>query len=848
MGRPAILPLFVGLLLLSSCGGGGGGGGGGKGTKNLGALTTCDANQAAVGTTVKCNLKDCPDNCTVFFEKNKQQFYLDQCPDSSNSKDTPVDIQMPSSIQGTGTLFCCGGGNCDDSHRTILADQFTIKPPTQQTTSCPPGEVLQGGSCVIAAGGTGGTGSTATCSSDTDCPTGDKCMSGTCTPAPAGPVACTTNADCITGKKCKAGSCVDLECVTDADCTTGDKTTCSPTGHCVAQSCTSDADCSSKTTCTAGTCEPLGTFDATLTVDKKFDTRLGLVKVSWNVTGVNAKDITDLQIWSDGFYRITIDGGTPGDECKGKPDDMFAGGLGHTRYLLVNGNESNAANLGGDMTSGTAPYDAVKTYMDSAVKCKDDGSNCHGYTPPTPCFLCDQPPACVMTTKDAAGHFVKSGFVYTRVLADKLKFHLYVKAGTLEKAVDSDPVDVDPVTFTANVDVQTDAPKIRVTATGKNISVPIMPPMGCEPPTGNTPDKLGNLASFTMNCPLNSKSQVIEFWATGLGIADSKDATYKVELDPPSSGYPQFQNGALDGNEGHCDCSNGAANACGNWNQCSKQGKLSFSGGVLRKATISKKRDDNSGNYDQVAQKDVPWVGSLEIQAFDRNKFNVCGTSGVFNIFPWKGALPTGNNGDVSVFGSTLKLENVKLPRNNSPCTGYKFVVKDLDGSILPAANDIYAPFPTPPPQPGTLTVEYVEGPGFYTVNGDGGDCNDDSDVHVTATLHWHATNLTHIEPACDKGSPTVSQQPNLEPSLDGTMAADFHRGGQDDDWGDQFSCTLIGHYWRSTNSTCDSGCGAGQTCVNGWCAMEDRTPPTTNYTFKFHCDDDGFHNDGHTP
>jgi hypothetical protein len=91
-------------------------------------------------------------------------------------------------------------------------------------------------SCEPSAGGTG-------CKADTDCATGQKCMSGTC--VASAPAVCTKDTDCAAGQTCTGGTCTaapPATCAKDADCAKGSY--CSTTGSCTTTAaCQSDADC-----------------------------------------------------------------------------------------------------------------------------------------------------------------------------------------------------------------------------------------------------------------------------------------------------------------------------------------------------------------------------------------------------------------------------------------------------------------------------------------------------------------------------------------------------------------------------------------------------------------------------
>lgn len=71
------------------------------------------------------------------------------------------------------------------------------------------------------------------CCSDADCPEGDACLSGVCTPPP--PPECTSDDDCGDGKACHDGTCVcdgDPDDGHDGACGAGKTLLCHvPPGH-----------------------------------------------------------------------------------------------------------------------------------------------------------------------------------------------------------------------------------------------------------------------------------------------------------------------------------------------------------------------------------------------------------------------------------------------------------------------------------------------------------------------------------------------------------------------------------------------------------------------------------------
>jgi len=90
------------------------------------------------------------------------------------------------------------------------------------------------------------------CTMDSNCPTGQECISGTCQVPP-----CTSDADCATGQMCIAGSCrtVTPTCTSDRQCATGEHCegmTCVPG----TRVCVTHGDCDVAFMCDISSCEP----------------------------------------------------------------------------------------------------------------------------------------------------------------------------------------------------------------------------------------------------------------------------------------------------------------------------------------------------------------------------------------------------------------------------------------------------------------------------------------------------------------------------------------------------------------------------------------------------------------
>ena len=77
------------------------------------------------------------------------------------------------------------------------------------------------------------------CAGDTDCPTGQQCLSGMCQ-AP-----CQTDGDCAGFQRCQAGKCIEGGCQIDRECvasTRNVEATCGTDGKCIVP-CQTDLEC-----------------------------------------------------------------------------------------------------------------------------------------------------------------------------------------------------------------------------------------------------------------------------------------------------------------------------------------------------------------------------------------------------------------------------------------------------------------------------------------------------------------------------------------------------------------------------------------------------------------------------
>ena len=84
-----------------------------------------------------------------------------------------------------------------------------------------------------------------TCQADSDCPSGDSCVTNVCQKAP--PSGCSADTDCASGQ-----ACVNGECVAAPECTAN--TDCAPGQVCAAGACVDFFVSPACTTCPCGAC------------------------------------------------------------------------------------------------------------------------------------------------------------------------------------------------------------------------------------------------------------------------------------------------------------------------------------------------------------------------------------------------------------------------------------------------------------------------------------------------------------------------------------------------------------------------------------------------------------------
>jgi hypothetical protein len=247
---------------------------------------------------------------------------------------------------------------------------------------------------------------------------------------------------------------------------------------------------------------------ATIHATKMFDTRLGLVRMDWTVAG--GDDLSELYIYSGGFYRVEVDA-SEANPCGEIADDTYSSN--GNRLLLVHSN-------GDDLNAGSQNYNQWSGYLGTAQKCTEE--TCNGYVPEM-----KGAPVCRMDLKDSNGSAIRSGTFYTRVLEDSQTFKLYAKTSSGEEtsAATSAPA-IDPVDLSVSMSVQSDD-QLHVSVTAKNVLRKISITSGCKSDS-ETLQKNGE-DDYIGTCPFKDK-QAIALKAYGIGSNNTATRTYKVNI------------------------------------------------------------------------------------------------------------------------------------------------------------------------------------------------------------------------------------------------------------------------------------------------------------------------------
>ncbi len=465
--RPILV--LASLMVVVSCGGG-------SSEDGPAGLGVCNPPSAAVGTQVTCTVDDTSldADCTVFFGGAP----IDA---TFNETEGTITFTIPPGAPGPRDItFQCGSGD-----PKAIASDFAVSaaPPPgvtacEDNTDCPGGEVCNGGTCQAPAGGEPGPGpDPADPGAEGDVPI----VVGGIIPDPVIPVAI-----------------LDL----DGDGVADGADACPGT--------------------TAGTAVgPNGCpapLTASIVVTKMFDTRIGLVKIHWDVQGGEA--LTHLYAHSNGFYRIPDDLALPAaDECKKIDDPIYTNKNLGKRRLLVKSN-------GDDYNDGVAELNNLAPTLDSAQKCVD-GANCKGFAGGGTI------PTCRIDLKNSSGNLKKSGDIYTRVLVKDAVFTLYARTQTgEEKLLTSNPIPVSDIDPSISFDNLVDEAKIHVSFTAENAIKKMTAPAGCTTMTNTYDDK--DMGKITLEAKCSVTANTLTIAAFGIGEGNSYSSAFQISIDKPT--------------------------------------------------------------------------------------------------------------------------------------------------------------------------------------------------------------------------------------------------------------------------------------------------------------------------
>jgi hypothetical protein len=223
--------------------------------------------------------------------------------------------------------------------------------------------------------------------------------------------------------------------------------------------------------------DPVAAFSLNITADKDFDTRLGLVRLSWASTG----QIEEIYLWSAGFNREA------GDAAEDDP----CGKIGK-RHLLVNSKEGD--NLGFELNDGTPAHEALLPYLNSARSC--DESICEGYA-----ASADGTPVCRIDLDPA----IPSGAFYTRTLTRNAVYHVCAKTAEGTTCTASDAVATPQVSFEGSSAEMSADGKIRFTLNYLYAVREVSAPIGCVKDNGGSTfsDRNRGQGILVASCPLD---------------------------------------------------------------------------------------------------------------------------------------------------------------------------------------------------------------------------------------------------------------------------------------------------------------------------------------------------------
>lgn len=226
--------------------------------------------------------------------------------------------------------------------------------------------------------------------------------------------------------------------------------------------------------------EPDAALSLHLEAEKDFDTRLGLVRLTWNVAG----PADEIYLWSAGFNRQA------GDQAQEDPCGPIEQ-ADVTRHLLVN--SINSPNLGFDLNEGSPAHEALIPYLDSARPC--DAANCEGFAESA-----DATPVCRIDLNPS----VPAGAFYTRTLVKDAVYRLCAKTAEGTTCVDSSEIQVPTVSIETTSAGAAGEGKIRFKLTYLNAIREMGAPTGCVKDAGASSfsDREGGRGALVALCPI----------------------------------------------------------------------------------------------------------------------------------------------------------------------------------------------------------------------------------------------------------------------------------------------------------------------------------------------------------
>ncbi len=259
-------------------------------------------------------------------------------------------------------------------------------------------------------------------------------------------------------------------------------------------------------------------LSAKIEPENLFETRLGLVKIHWEVQG--GEPLTDLYIYSAGFYRVPSDFLVKDDlECGTRIDPVHTNRTNGKRRLLVRAD-------GQDYNDGVDELNRLGPMIDSAQKCVD-GANCNGFAGR------GTTPTCRIDLKDSAGNLKRSGDLYTRVLVKDAVFTLYARTQTgEEKLIMSNPVAVPDAGLSVSFDSLLNEAKIRVSVSATNAVKKMTPPSGCTTTRNSYDDRQMGKIDLEATCPVSANKFKIE--VVGIGAGNREYRTYETSIEDPT--------------------------------------------------------------------------------------------------------------------------------------------------------------------------------------------------------------------------------------------------------------------------------------------------------------------------